>query len=223
MTVRSDGRGRARALILSQYDLPANKRNMNVYQRVFHGAEHAEITLLLRKGKEASAAIRERVRVENAPVSNRWLFLLWAVVRAGVLRFRGVRTIFIEPSGFAVVGFLAKILFGYRWVLDVWDRPRWRTGGHEAGRRPSLSDRVVFAMMRRADVILLSVLPRAAKDIDPDPARCVRLCNAIDLSERAAAPPRRHPAEQAESRRFGWATASSGSADTDHARELLPK
>jgi glycosyltransferase involved in cell wall biosynthesis len=71
---------------------------------------------------------------------------------------------------------------GYFWVMDVWDRPRWRTGTHEEGDRPPFSDRVIFALMRHADLYLLSVLPRAAKDIEPPAERCVQLYNAIEMN-----------------------------------------
>ncbi len=115
-------------LILTQYSLPDYKRNMNAYQRIFYGADHADIRLLIRSKATVSDEIRERVRVHNAPVDNRVLFMLYAILYAGVVRFSGWRIILTDPSGYAYVGFAAKYLFGYRWGMDLWDRPRWRAG-----------------------------------------------------------------------------------------------
>lgn len=180
-------------LILTQYDMPANKRNMNAYQRIFWGAEHARVRLLMRKGKEVSEEIKSRVALHYAPVQNRWFFLAYAVLYAGFLRLKGCRIVFTEPSGFAAVGFLSKYFFGYTWIMDVWDRPRWRAGRHEEGDRPFWSDRLVFSLMKKADKYVLSVLPRAAKDIDPPAEKCRQFKNAIDLSGRADHPPQRGP------------------------------
>lgn len=178
-------------LIVSQYNLPIIKKNMNAYQRIYYGGRRAQVHLLVRKRAEVSDELRSRAKVYHAPMHNRWMFLLYAILFSGYLRVRGCRAIMTEPSGFAVVGLFAKILFGYRWVLDVWDRPRWRTGEHEKGQRVPLSDRLVFWVMAHASLYILSVLPRAAKDIQMPEARCVQVKNAIDLSVVAETPPHR--------------------------------
>jgi glycosyltransferase involved in cell wall biosynthesis len=183
--------GKARILIVSQYSFPENKRNMNAYQRIFYGSRYAAVVLLLRRGQPVSQELRERVQVHYAPFWNRWLFLAYAVLYAIAIRFQGAQYVLTEPSGFAAVGFLAKYLAGYFWVMDVWDRPRWRTGYHEAHHRAPLEDRFVFWLMGFADLYLLSCLPRAAKDIKMDAARCVQLYNAINLQLAAKEPPRR--------------------------------
>jgi glycosyltransferase involved in cell wall biosynthesis len=183
-------------LIITQYSLPLNKRNMNAYQRVFDGSNFADITLLIRAGQSVSDPIAGKVKVLQSPVTNRWLFLAFCIAAAGWLRLRGISVILTEPSGFAAAGFLAKYLFGYFWVMDVWDRPRWRTGKHEAGMKTRFSDRLVFGLMRQADFYLLSVQPQAAKDMRPAPEKCLQLCNAIDLSNRAASPPDRPPGDE---------------------------
>jgi glycosyltransferase involved in cell wall biosynthesis len=180
-----------RVLIVSQYSLPSFKRNMNAYQRVYYGAEHARVTLLLRRKQAVSDEICQRATVHHAPVDNRWLFLIYAILFAGYLRARGCRIVLTEPSGFAAVGYLAKRLFGYFWALDLWDRPRWRAGAHEEGAKQSFADRFIFGIMRRADLFILSVLPPAVKDINPPPERCVRFTNAIDTSQIVSQPPHR--------------------------------
>jgi glycosyltransferase involved in cell wall biosynthesis len=187
---------REKVLIITQYSMPAFKRNMNAYQRIFHGAEHADVALLMRHRQTASEEIQERVSVHHAPVENRLLFLVYAVLFAGYQRLRGRAIVFTDPSGFALAGFFAKYLFGCFWVLDLWDRPRWRTGHHQEGMRPPFADRLVFWAMRHADLFILSVLPRAVKDIDPPASRCVQFVNAIDLSLSAEHPPQRHHGEQ---------------------------
>jgi len=164
---------------------------MNAYQRILYGSRHAAITLLVRRDAIVSEEVAARVRIVRAPIDNRWVFFLFCIYSALFQRLRGCRTIVTEPSGFAAVGFLARHLMRYFWALDVWDRPRWRTGCHEAGAKVPVTDRVVFWMMRQADLYLLSVLPRAAKDIAPDPSRCLQLYNAIDQSLVASTPLRR--------------------------------
>ena len=54
-----------------------------------------------------------------------------------------------------------------------------------------LGDRVLFRVMRMADLFILSVLPPAVKDIDPPPARCVQFTNAIAMETVASTPPKR--------------------------------
>jgi glycosyltransferase involved in cell wall biosynthesis len=176
-------------LVLTQYSLPDHKRNMNAYQRLYYGSEHAAITLLMRRNERASAELGRRVRVRHAPVQSRWAFFLYALAYAAGARWRGCRVIITDPSGFAGVGLLARALLGCFWVLDLWDRPRWRPGQHQPGHRPPLADRLLFRAMRRADLFLLSVLPQAVRDIDPPAERCVQFPNAIDPSLVARAPP----------------------------------
>lgn len=185
----AEARNKEGVLILTQYDLPDFKRNMNAYQRVYFGALHAKVTLLIRRKRVVSDELAARVRVHRAPVHNRVLFFAYAVLYAIRLRFEGYRFILTEPSGFGGVGFMAKLLAGYFWVMDVWDRPRWRTGYHEEGQRPKFTDRLVFWIMGHADMYLLSCLPRAAKDIRMAPEKCVQLYNAIDQKLVVEAPP----------------------------------
>ncbi len=52
-------------------------------------------------------------------------------------------------------------------------------------------DRILFRVMRMADLFILSVLPPAVKDIDPPPGRCVQFTNAIAMETVADAPPKR--------------------------------
>src|SRR6185503_13128107 len=80
---------RMRVLILTQYSLPENKRNMNAYQRVFYGARHMAVTLLVRREAEVSAELAGMVRVARAPVQNRGLFLAYSVLFALTQRFFG--------------------------------------------------------------------------------------------------------------------------------------
>lgn len=182
---------RQKVLILTQYSLPENKRNMNAYQRIFYGADHADIKLLIRSKATVSEEIFARVSVHSAPVNNRVLFMLYAVLYAGFVRLYGWRIILTDPSGYAYVGFVAKFLFGYHWAMDLWDRPRWRAGAHEAGTRQPLGDRILFKVMRMADLFILSVLPPAVKDINPLPQRCVQFTNAIAMENVADSPPSR--------------------------------
>ncbi|MCU0838576.1 MAG: glycosyltransferase family 4 protein [Rhodospirillales bacterium] len=127
----------------------------------------------------------------RSPFDNRLLYILYAILFAAAGRTRNFRLIFTDGSNFAMIGFFSKILFNYFWVMDVWDRPRWRPGQHENGMKTRLSDRVIFWMMGRADFFLLSVLPPAAKDIDPSPERSAQFFNCINLSDCAETPPAR--------------------------------
>lgn len=172
--------GRDKVLIFTQYSLPANKRNMNAYQRLYYGSQHADIHLLIRRKNAISSELSQRVSVHKAPVQNRLLFFFYVVAFGMLGRFRGVDIVLTEPSKYALVGFVLKYLAGYFWVMDVWD-PVWKE-------RPGLTNRVrwrddmVFWIMGRADVFLLSCLPQAATHIQPRPERSVQLYNAIDLS-----------------------------------------
>jgi glycosyltransferase involved in cell wall biosynthesis len=184
--------GLTRIFILTQYSLPDFKRNMNAYQRIVFGSQYASVVLLIRRKASVSAEIKEKVTLHRAPVHNRWLFFIYAVLFAGWMRLRGSSIIITTVDGFAGVGFLAKFLGRYFWVMDVWDRPRWRTGYHEAHHRAPLGDRFVFWLMGFADLYLLSCLPRAAKDIRMPEAKRLQLYNAISLDGAAHEPPPRN-------------------------------
>jgi hypothetical protein len=163
---------RPRTLIITQYSLPLNKRNMNAYQRVFDGSNFADITLVIRSGEKVSDQIAGKVRVIQAPVSNRWLFLICCVIVAGWLKLWRHEVILTDPSGFAAVGFLAKYLFGYFWVMDVWDRPRWRAGEHEEGMKTRFSDRLVFGRRptNASSSTTLSIFPELRRTPRSGPA-----------------------------------------------------
>ncbi len=178
-----------KVFILTQYSLPEYKHNMNAYQRIYFGANYAQIHLLIRRNQSVSREIAERVTLHRSPVENRLLFFLYAVFLAIFLRLQGCRIIITEPSGFAGVGFLAKYLAGYFWVMDVWDPIRWRPDRRERGLPPLITDRLVFFLMGLADLYLLSVLPPAVRDISLDPTKCVQLYNSISLNLVAATPP----------------------------------
>lgn len=166
--------------ILTQYSLPEYKRNMNAYQRIYYGADYAQINLLIRKKQSISREIEDRVVLHRAPFEHRGLFFIYAVFLAIILRLQGCRIIITEPSGYAGVGFLAKYLAGYFWVLDVWDTPRRRPG------LPiRLSDRLVFKIMIFADLFVFSILPEAAPMLNVNHNKLLQLYNAIDLSYMA--------------------------------------
>lgn len=170
--------------ILTQYSLPENKHNMNAYQRIYYGARYGEIHLLIRRRQLVSQELAGRVILHRAPVENRVLFFLYAVLLAFFLRLRGCRIIITEPSGFAGVGFLAKYLAGYFWVMDIWDTPRRR-----GDLPPRLSDRIVFILINRADLFIYSVMPEAAPYLKKDSKRDIYLKNAIDLRRVEDSPP----------------------------------
>lgn len=169
-----------KVLILTQFSQSENKQNMNQYQRIFYGSEYADIKLLIRRKHTASCAIGQRVTVHKAPVHNRVLFLLYAIVFGIWIRFQGVDVVLTEPSKYALAGFALKYLAGYFWVMDVWD-PVWKKA-RSGDRRIKLRNRFVFWIMSCADLFLLSCLPKAAKHIKLRSDRSVQLYNAIDLS-----------------------------------------
>lgn len=176
---------RANILIIFQYELPIARRNQNSYQRIYYGADYADVTILMRKGHHVSEELVKRVSVRHAPVRNKWLFLVYAIIACAQFRLAGYRIIITRPTGFSAVGFLAKYLFGYFWVLDIWDLPRWREGQHEGNIPLRRSDRLVFWLMRFANLYIISGLPEIAKDVNPSTERCIYFSNAIDLSVSA--------------------------------------
>ena len=174
-------------LIITQHSLFDWKHNMNAYQRVLFGSQHADIYLLTRRKRVVSEELSAKVHVHKAWVHWRPGFVVYAILYAAYLRPKRLHAVITEPSGFVIVGFVAKYLLRTAWVLDVWDRPRWRPGGHE-GPPSRWSDRLVFWLMKRADLYILSVLRGAARDVNPDPSRCINVRNALDLSQCAKTP-----------------------------------
>lgn len=182
-----------KVVLLTQYEMPRWKRNMNAYERIYRGSESAEITLIVRRNAEVSDEINDRVHVKRSFLQHRYLFLFHCFLIVIRLRLQGYRYVLTEPSGFAAVGFVAKYLAGYFWVMDIWDRPRWHAGNHEEGSPVPFTDRIVFWIMKRADFYILSCLPRAAKDVAPPPKKCAQFLNAIELDEVSEAPPTWNP------------------------------
>lgn len=181
-----------KVLIFTQYSLPAHKRNMNAYQRIFYGALHADVHLLIRRRHTISQELRERVILHRAPMNNRVLFFLYAVGLGLWLRLRGVSIVLTEPSRFAWVGWVLKHMARYFWAMDIWD-PVWKENPAKANHITWL-DRLTFKAMSCADLFILSCLPPAAKHVRLTPERCVHFCNAIELAGIiAAAAPTRGP------------------------------
>src|SRR3990167_2036316 len=98
MTGNTNMKGR-KVLILTQYSLPAFKKNMNAYQRIYYGSEHADVTVLIRRNQNVSDELKGRARVHRAPFENRWLYLLYAVLYSGWLRLKGLDAFLTEPTG----------------------------------------------------------------------------------------------------------------------------
>lgn len=171
---------REKVLIITQYSLPAHKKNMNAYQRNFYGSEYVDITLLVRRHQEMSDELQKRVTIHRTPFSNRWLFLCYAILFSGYMRLRGMKIFITEPTGMAAAGYVSKLLFRTFWVLDLWDRPQWRPGQHEESAKRSLYDRLVFWIMHRASFYMLSCMRECVKDVDPPEERCAYFHNALD-------------------------------------------
>lgn len=183
---------RSRVLIVTQYSLPEVKCNMNAYQRIYYGALHADVHLLIRRKHIVSQELHERATMHRAPVNNRLMFFFYAVGLGLWLRLKGVNVVLTEPSRFAWVGWMLKHVAGYFWAMDIWD-PVWKENPAKTNRITWI-DRLTFGAMGCADLFILSCLPPAAKHVRLTPERCVQFCNAIELSDIiAAAPPERLP------------------------------
>lgn len=179
-------------VIITQYELPEWKRNMNQYQRVFHGSKYCDVVLLVRRGAEVSEEIRRRVKVIEAPVCHKGAFLAYCTLLALRLRSMGCRLILTDPSVFSVVGLFAKFLGRYFWSIDIWDPPRRRLGRFGERLPATAVDRLVFWMMSQADFFVISGLKEQAPTIRLPEGRWEEFLNAIDLRDIANSPPERN-------------------------------
>lgn len=137
--------------------------NMNHYQRVYFLSRQARLTVFGRKGTDFSSSAAEDTEIVHAPFKGKLGVILacffWMITRGRSKHFDVILT---EPSKLCICGLFGKIIFGAKWVVDVWDIP-FRCGLRS--KRPwrrcvSRVDRTIARFLFRfADLFVLSILP----------------------------------------------------------------
>ncbi len=135
--------------------------NMNHYQRVYFLSRQTRLTVFGRKDADFSLSAAEGTEIMRAPFQGKlgmiFACLYWMIVRG---RFRRYDVVLTEPSKLCICGFIAKIVWGAKWIVDVWDIP-FRCQSRRIWRRYRCRiDRMMARrLFRFVDLFLLSILP----------------------------------------------------------------
>jgi glycosyltransferase involved in cell wall biosynthesis len=169
--------------------------NTNFSQRVFLAPADAEVTVLVPRGTSVVGEPPPHVRVLPARLPTLAGFYLDTAAR--LLGRVGARTdvVVSDRSAVSIVGWALRRLRGYRWAVDLWDVPHKELVVDYAA-RPGLRGRfrrgasrakvaALGFLLRRADLVLVSVRSEALERYEVDPRRLRSFSNAIDLEALA--------------------------------------
>jgi glycosyltransferase involved in cell wall biosynthesis len=182
--------GRVEVLYAAVGSLGRDYANTNLGQRVVLAPDTVALEVLVPRHAELPPEVPAHVRVRRArlpTLAGLYLALL------GSLAIRGgsVEVLITDRSAASIIGWALRPLRGYRWVVDLWDVPHKELITDYAARRglravvrraaSRLKVSVLSGALRRADLVLASVLPGALARYRLDPSRLRLFENAIDL------------------------------------------
>ena len=135
-----------------------NFRNFNYYQRVYFLSEWTSLVLFVGKKTIVSNELKNKCFIIESKFSGKAGFFLFLLTRLFYLRKFDL--IITEPSTFTVFGFLAKLLYNKKWVIDIWDIPfRDLTGSWKTKIKRKIQVLFFRPIFRRADLYIVSILP----------------------------------------------------------------
>ncbi len=135
--------------------------NFNHYQRVHFLSRQAELTVYGKRGASFSVSAKEGTEVVNAPFKGKLGMLisclLWLAVSS---RSRCFDVVLTEPSKLCICGLFGKLVFGAKWVVDVWDIPFRCQSKHALPKCISRIDRTIARyLFKFTDLFIVSILP----------------------------------------------------------------
>jgi glycosyltransferase involved in cell wall biosynthesis len=169
---------------------------MNLYQRIRFLAESDDLDVVVRKEAAIDPALASAARIERPRSSGTVPFLLLTAWRALRAR-RRYDVVVTDRSAASLVGWAGTRVSRVPWVVDLWDSPakevttfyRDCRGVRCRARRlaSQLKLRAFRRVLRGADLVLVSILPRALEHYGLAPERIRTFTNAIDLEPPLAA------------------------------------
>lgn len=164
----------------------SSDKNLNHFQRVYFLSRSIDLTVLARRDANFSISAAPGTQIVRSPWAGKIGLIFYATLLFLKGQARQYDIIVSEPSVLCMVGFLAKILGGCRWVVDVWDIPiRCHTTTMKMkSLRCWLTRKIFRVLFHWADLFIVSIIPdfelRSFK-IRRD--RMLRLKNAIWLED----------------------------------------
>jgi glycosyltransferase involved in cell wall biosynthesis len=159
-------------------------RNMNYFQRAHYLSRQTNLTILAAHTADFASAVMTGTTVLNSPWHGKGGMILHCL--SYFLARRGPRRnvmVITEPSLLGACGYIAKMLTGCRWVVDVWDIPlRFDPSGRGIGRRiyVSLVRRLMKYLYRSADRFIVSIVPDLElRNFDIPAEKMDLYCNAV--------------------------------------------
>jgi glycosyltransferase involved in cell wall biosynthesis len=136
-------------------------RNYEHIMRMHFLSRETHLTMLTQKNSDFTRYLTPKTKVVTAPhAGKRWLLffgLYWISRHRGELHNSIIIT---EPSTLGIIGFVAKVLAGSKWVVDVWDIPIRNTRRNIWARMRLFVTRFVMRMLyKRADLFIVGIRP----------------------------------------------------------------
>lgn len=158
-------------------------RNMNYFQRAHFLGRHTELTVLARQGADYTTVVPEGTTVLAARWPGKAGQLAHCLLQC--LKWRredAVQVIITEPSILGICGYVAKMVTGCRWVVDVWDIPIRNVSGTNRMTDGyfSLIRLLMKQLYRRVDLFIVSIVPdMQLRFFAIPPEKILALVNAI--------------------------------------------
>jgi len=170
-------------LFITNGSFPKSFRNFNYYQRAFFFSQYFEMTLLLNKTAYISAEIKPKVSILKSKWKGKQGLFLFCLFNFFSLRKYDI--ILTEPSSFVIFGYLTKIIFKKKWVIDIWDIPfRDLKLTFFSKLRRKLQVFFFRPIFQKADLNIVSIVPNFQLkefNLSKEKMRCFH--NAIFLDE----------------------------------------
>jgi len=136
----------------------SNFRNFNYYQRVYFLSGCTSLVLFVGKKTIVSDEIKNKCYIIESKLSGKTGFFLFLL--SHLFYLRKFDLVITEPSTFTVFGFLAKVFYNKKWVIDIWDIPfRDLKGSLKTKLKRKIQVTFFRPIFRYADLYIVSILP----------------------------------------------------------------
>jgi hypothetical protein len=170
-----------------------NQRNLNVHQRLRYLSARTNVQAVLPRGAVVDPVLVDTVDIRRPRLPGTGAVAVSLACRAWLGRWDVVLT---DRSIASLGGWLGTRGRKAAWIADVWDLPDKElvTYYRDAQRTQRLrrlaaraKNALLRCLLRRADAVLISILPEALSAYGLSPARMYTYGNAIDLSAHEGA------------------------------------
>lgn len=138
-----------------------NSKNLNWFQRIYFLSRYANLIVIARKSASFKSLVKQGCLVFNAIFTGKIGMIAYGVYwQMRYSRKFKINAIITEPSIVGIVGFLGKIIYSSKWIIDVWDIPfRCHSRFFFTRLRIVITRKTFKILYKYADLFIVSILP----------------------------------------------------------------